>query len=55
MHVAMKLVESESDDEFDDIVAIMAVKLARGDRNHIPRYCEDVIDQYFGYEFKRMF
>ncbi|KAH7979011.1 hypothetical protein HPB49_007772 [Dermacentor silvarum] len=55
VHVAMELVESENDDEFDDLVAIMAVKLARVDRNRIPRYCEDVVGRYFGFEFKRMF
>ncbi|XP_037513266.1 putative nuclease HARBI1 [Rhipicephalus sanguineus] len=55
VQVAMELMDSDSDEEYDDLVATIAMKSARLDRNRIPRYCEDVVDRYFGFEFKRMF
>ncbi|KAH8009945.1 hypothetical protein HPB51_023001 [Rhipicephalus microplus] len=55
VHVAKELMDSDSDEEYDDLVAAIAMKSARLDRNRIPRYCEDVVDRYFGFEFKRMF
>ncbi|KAH7932481.1 hypothetical protein HPB51_029268 [Rhipicephalus microplus] len=55
VHVAMELMDSDSDEEYDDLVAAIAMKSARLDRNRMPRYCEDVVDRYFGFEFKRMF
>ncbi|KAH9382284.1 hypothetical protein HPB48_008726 [Haemaphysalis longicornis] len=52
----MELVDSDSEDEeFDDLVAALAVKLVRKDRNRIPLYCEEVVGRYFEFEFKRMF
>lgn len=54
--VAMELVNSDSEDwEFDDLAAMLAVKLVRRDRNCIPPYYEDVVDKYFEFEFKRLF
>ncbi|KAL1426860.1 hypothetical protein MTO96_017937 [Rhipicephalus appendiculatus] len=54
--VAMELVDSESEEEeFDDVVAMLAVRLTRMDRNRIQRYCEDVVGRYFQFEFKRLF
>ncbi|KAH9375888.1 hypothetical protein HPB48_008962 [Haemaphysalis longicornis] len=56
VQVAMDLVDSDSEDEeFDDLVAALAVKLVRIDRNRIPLYCEEVVGRYFELEFKRMF
>lgn len=55
VQVAMELMDSDSDEEYDDLVAAIAMKSARLDRNRMPRYCEDVVDRYFGFEFKRMF
>lgn len=56
VQVAMELVDSDSEDEeFDDLVAALAVKLVRKDRNRIPLYCEEVVWRYFEFEFKRMF
>ncbi|KAH9371793.1 hypothetical protein HPB48_000077 [Haemaphysalis longicornis] len=56
VQVAMELVDSDSEDEeFDDLVAALAVKLVRKDRNRIPLYCEEVVGRYFEFEFKRMF
>ncbi|KAH8038889.1 hypothetical protein HPB51_003911 [Rhipicephalus microplus] len=55
VQVAMELMDSDSDEEYDDLVTAIAMKSARLDRNRMPRYCEDVVDRYFGFEFKRMF
>ncbi|XP_050042541.1 uncharacterized protein [Dermacentor andersoni] len=55
VQVAMDLVDSDSDEEFDDLVVMLAVKLVRKDRNRIPRYHEDVVGSYFEFEFKRLF
>ncbi|KAH7955365.1 hypothetical protein HPB52_000787 [Rhipicephalus sanguineus] len=42
------LADSDSDEEeFDDIVAMLAVKFVITDRNRIPRYCEDVVGSRF--------
>lgn len=48
VQVAMELVDSKSEDEqSDDLVAALAGKLVRKDRNRIPLYCEEVIGKYF--------
>lgn len=55
VQVAMYLVDSDSDEEFDDLVAMLAVKLVRKDRSRIPRCHEDVVGSYFEFEFKQPF
>ncbi|KAH7970644.1 hypothetical protein HPB49_012977 [Dermacentor silvarum] len=55
VQVAMDLVDSDRDEKFNDLVAMLAVKLVRKDRNRIPRYHEDVLGSYFEFEFKRLF
>ncbi|KAH6944310.1 hypothetical protein HPB50_002683 [Hyalomma asiaticum] len=56
VEAAMDLVDSDSsDEEFDNLVAMLAVKLVRKERNRIPRYYEDVVGSYFEFEFKRLF
>lgn len=48
--------DSDSEDEaFDDVVAIVALKLSRLQRNRIPRYCEEVVSRYDDFEFKKLF
>ncbi|XP_077508859.1 uncharacterized protein LOC144120379 [Amblyomma americanum] len=53
--VAMELIDSDSDDEIDDMAVVLAEKLVRMDRNRVPRYYEDVVGSYFDFEFKRLF
>lgn len=55
VHVAVELMDSDSDKEYDDLVAAVAMKSARLYLHRMPRYCENVVDGYFGFEFKRMF
>ncbi|KAK8765434.1 hypothetical protein V5799_031957 [Amblyomma americanum] len=55
MLAAMDLVDSDSEEEFDDLVVMIAVELVRLDRNRVPRYCEDVASRYVDFEFKRLF
>lgn len=56
VEAAMDLVDLDSsDEEFDDLVAMLAVKLLRKERNRIPCYYEDVVGSYFEFEFKRFF
>lgn len=43
------------DDEYDELVTKVALKLARQSRHRVPRYCEDVVSRYFDFEFKRLF
>ncbi|KAH9365796.1 hypothetical protein HPB48_000046 [Haemaphysalis longicornis] len=50
------LMDFDSQDEaFDDVVAIVALKLTRLPRNRIPRYCEEVVSRYCDFEFKKLF
>ncbi|KAH7952417.1 hypothetical protein HPB52_022847 [Rhipicephalus sanguineus] len=43
VQLAMELVDSDSeDDEYDELVTKVALKLARQSRHRVPRYCEDV-------------
>lgn len=52
----IELMDSDSEDEaFDDVVAIVALKLTRLQGNRIPRYCEEVVSRYFDFEFKKLF
>ncbi|KAH6920861.1 hypothetical protein HPB50_028150 [Hyalomma asiaticum] len=52
----IELIDSDSEDEeFDDVVTVLALKLARLQRNRIPKYCEEVVSRYFDFEFKRLF
>lgn len=56
VQLAMELVDSDSeDDEYDEVVARIALKLGRQSRNRVPRYCEDVVTRYLEFEFKRLF
>ncbi|KAM7297579.1 hypothetical protein ISCGN_022730 [Ixodes scapularis] len=52
---AVALIEYESDDELDDIIALASIVSARTDRNRVPLYYEKVIDIYFDFEFMRLF
>ncbi|XP_072140969.1 uncharacterized protein [Dermacentor andersoni] len=56
VQTVIELMDSDSEDEdFDDIVTILALKLTRLQRNRIPKYCEEVVSRYFDFEFKRLF
>ncbi|KAH6922595.1 hypothetical protein HPB50_017021 [Hyalomma asiaticum] len=51
-----ELMDSDSEDEeFDDVVPVLALKLTRLQRNRIPKYCEEVVSRYFDFEFMRIF
>ncbi|KAG0443230.1 hypothetical protein HPB47_015155 [Ixodes persulcatus] len=52
---AEALIEDESDDELDDIIALASIVSARTDRNRVPLYYEKVIGTYFDFEFMRLF
>ncbi|KAM7313294.1 protein ALP1-like [Ixodes scapularis] len=52
---AVALIEDESDDELDDIIALASIVSARTDRNRVPLYYEKAIDTYFDFEFMRLF
>ncbi|KAH7965392.1 hypothetical protein HPB49_007042 [Dermacentor silvarum] len=52
----MELVDSDSEDEQqNEIVTRISLKLARQHRKRVPRYCEDVVNKYYDLEFKRLF
>ncbi|KAH7968668.1 hypothetical protein HPB52_010611 [Rhipicephalus sanguineus] len=56
LHIAMELVESDSEDEeLDAVLCQIGAQLVRSDRNRTPRYYEEVVTRYFDYEFKRLF
>ncbi|KAL1421206.1 hypothetical protein MTO96_004217 [Rhipicephalus appendiculatus] len=56
LHIAMELVESDSEDEeLDAVLCQIGAQLVRSDRNRTPRYYEEVVARYFDYEFKRLF
>ncbi|KAH6932188.1 hypothetical protein HPB50_003642 [Hyalomma asiaticum] len=52
----IELMDCDSKDEqFDDVVTVLALKLPRLQRNRIPKYCEEVLSRYFNFELKRLF
>lgn len=56
MQAAMELLDCDSEEEeFDDLISIIAMRLVRLDRNRVPRYCENVVSRYFDFKFKRLF
>ncbi|KAL1473751.1 hypothetical protein MTO96_038504 [Rhipicephalus appendiculatus] len=56
LHIAMELVESDSEDEeLDAVLCQIGAQLVRSDRNRTPRYYDEVVARYSDYEFKRLF
>ncbi|XP_065307089.1 uncharacterized protein [Dermacentor albipictus] len=55
LQAAMELLESDSDEEFDEMCILLACGVVRNDRHRIPGYCETVVNTYFEMEFKRLF
>ncbi|KAH7944749.1 hypothetical protein HPB51_028540 [Rhipicephalus microplus] len=56
LHIAIELVESDSEDEeHDAVLCQIGAQLVRSDRNRTPRYYEEVVARYFDYEFKHLF
>ncbi|KAG0414401.1 hypothetical protein HPB47_008435 [Ixodes persulcatus] len=53
--VAVALIEDESADELDDIIALASIVSARTDRSRVPLYNDKVIDAYFDFELVRLF